>query len=105
MSLSDIMAGFLAAGLLQLRGLHGFEGWRYLFLIEVGGRNKTCRALKETHHFTQGALTFVVGLLAVGLMPPSPTQTANWFRGEQGWFDERYLAAPPAISSFSKPSC
>ncbi|WAO94760.1 Hypothetical protein NCS54_01235800 [Fusarium falciforme] len=70
MSLSDIMAGFLAAGLLQLRGLHGFEGWRYLFLIE-------------------GALTFVVGLLAVGLMPPSPTQTANWFRGEQGWFDER----------------
>ncbi|KAF4951744.1 hypothetical protein FSARC_12815 [Fusarium sarcochroum] len=70
MSLSDIIAGFLAAGLLQLRGLNGQEGWRWLFLIE-------------------GVLTFVVGLLATGLMPPSPTQTANWFRGKQGWFDER----------------
>lgn len=22
-------------------------------------------------------------------MPPSPSQTANWFRGKQGWFSER----------------
>lgn len=34
-------------------------------------------------------MTLVIGLLAFGLMPPSPTQTANWFRGKKGWFNER----------------
>ncbi|CAM1500470.1 Fc.00g096320.m01.CDS01 [Cosmosporella sp. VM-42] len=70
MSLADIIAGFLAAGLLQLRGLHGQEGWRWLFLVE-------------------GAITFRVGLVAFVVMPASPTQTANWFRGQKGWFTKR----------------
>lgn len=35
MSLSDIFAAFLAAGLLHLRGLGGLEGWRWVFLVEV----------------------------------------------------------------------
>ncbi|KAH7140379.1 major facilitator superfamily domain-containing protein [Dactylonectria estremocensis] len=70
MSLADIISALLAAGLLKMRGLNGHAGWRYLFLID-------------------GLITLVFGLLAYGLMPPGPTQTANWFRGKKGWFTER----------------
>jgi hypothetical protein len=32
---SDILGGFLAFGLLHLRGVNRAAGWRWLFLIEV----------------------------------------------------------------------
>ena len=32
--LTDVIAPLLAYGLLRLRGYHGYEGWRWLFLIE-----------------------------------------------------------------------
>lgn len=35
MSISDVIAAFLAFGLLHLRGVAGKSGWRWLFLIEV----------------------------------------------------------------------
>ena len=38
---------------------------------------------------TQGLLTFLVGVSAIFLMPPGPCQTANWARGNKGWFTER----------------
>lgn len=69
-NLADILSGFLGAGLLQLRGHHGYEGWRWLFLIE-------------------GMLTLGVGGLAWFLMPAGPTQTRGILRGKKGWFDER----------------
>ncbi|KKA22322.1 hypothetical protein T310_3652 [Rasamsonia emersonii CBS 393.64] len=70
MSIADILASFLAFGLLHMRGVNGKAGWRWLFMIE-------------------GLLTLVIGILAFGLMPAAPTRTASWFRGKNGWFTER----------------
>ncbi|KAB8227003.1 major facilitator superfamily domain-containing protein [Aspergillus alliaceus] len=70
MNLADILASFLAFGLLHLRGIQGQAGWRWLFLIE-------------------GLLTLIIGLAAFILMPPGPCQTANWARGKSGWFTPR----------------
>ncbi|CZT48815.1 related to nicotinamide mononucleotide permease [Rhynchosporium secalis] len=69
-ALADVMGGFLAFGILHMRGFNGHAGWRWLFLIEA-------------------LLTLIVGLLAFVLMPSSPTSTSSWFRGEKGWFTER----------------
>ncbi|KAK9351065.1 major facilitator superfamily domain-containing protein [Lipomyces doorenjongii] len=67
---ASIMASFMGFGLLHMRGVEGIAGWRWLFLIE-------------------GLLTFIAGLFAFGLMPPSPTKTASRFRGRKGWFTPR----------------
>ncbi|KAL1863079.1 hypothetical protein VTK73DRAFT_6459 [Phialemonium thermophilum] len=67
--LTDVIAPLLAYGLLRLRGVHGHEGWRWLFLLE-------------------GVLTLVIGIWSVFMMCPSPTQTKAWWR-PKGWFTER----------------
>ena len=64
----NVLAPLLAAGLLRLRGTHGYAGWRYLLLVE-------------------GLFSFVVGVWAFIVMVPSPTQTKAWFR-PNGWFNE-----------------
>ncbi|KAF5631005.1 nicotinamide mononucleotide permease [Fusarium tjaetaba] len=69
-NVADIISGFLGAGFLQLRGWHGYEGWRWLFLFE-------------------GLLTLAVGISAWFLMPAGPTQTSGILRGKDGWFTER----------------
>ncbi|KAL3491846.1 major facilitator superfamily domain-containing protein [Aspergillus germanicus] len=65
-----IVAAFLAFGILHMRDLGGWEGWRWLFALE-------------------GALTAIIGVISWFYLPPSPTQTASWFRGRDGWFSER----------------
>ncbi|KAI2625784.1 MFS general substrate transporter [Hypoxylon sp. NC1633] len=65
----DIVAPIIAFGILRLRGHHGQEGWRWLFLIE-------------------GVFTFSVGVWSWFMMAPSPTQTRAWYR-PKGWFNER----------------
>ncbi|CEJ90369.1 Putative Major facilitator superfamily transporter [[Torrubiella] hemipterigena] len=69
MSFADILSALFAYGLLHMRGIQGLAGWRWLFLIE-------------------GLLTLVIGLLSWVLMPAGPCQTASWFRGKDGWFNE-----------------
>lgn len=59
--LTDVIAPLLAYGLLRLRDYHGYEGWRWLFLIE-------------------GILTLVIGIWSIFMMAPSPTQTKAWWR-------------------------
>ncbi|KAI0347971.1 MFS general substrate transporter [Trametopsis cervina] len=66
---ASIAGAFMATGLLELRGVNGKAGWRYLFLIE-------------------GGLTLLVGLMSFFMMPPGPTQTKAWYR-PNGWFTER----------------
>lgn len=35
-------------------------------------------------------MTLMIGLFSFVLMPAGPCQTAHWFRGKKGWFNERY---------------
>ncbi|KAL8670639.1 MAG: hypothetical protein Q9168_004833 [Polycauliona sp. 1 TL-2023] len=65
-----IISAFLAFGILHLGGHHGLAGWQWLFALE-------------------GSLTAVIGILSWFYLPPSPYQTASWFRGKNGWFTER----------------
>ncbi|KAI1421900.1 major facilitator superfamily domain-containing protein [Xylaria sp. FL1777] len=70
MFIADILASIIAFGLLHLRGVDGYPGWRWLFLIE-------------------GLITGTVGILSFVMLPPGPTQTASWSRGKNGWFTAR----------------
>lgn len=70
LGISQIIGSLLAAGILQLRGLHGLAGWQYLFAFE-------------------GLLSGVIGILSFFLLAAGPTQTKGILRGKYGWFTER----------------
>lgn len=67
---TNIISAFLAFGILHMRGVSGWAGWRWLFALE-------------------GILTALIGAASWFYLPPSPTQTKSWFRGRDGWFTER----------------
>ncbi|KAG8700735.1 hypothetical protein FRC09_005786, partial [Ceratobasidium sp. 395] len=70
LTVADVSGALLGYGILQMRGIHGWEGWRYLFLIE-------------------GAITASIGVISFFWLPASPTQTKGNLRGKDGWFSER----------------
>jgi hypothetical protein len=57
---TNIVSAFLAYGILHMRGMNGWEGWRWLFALE-------------------GSVTAIIGVLSWFYLPPSPTQTPGWF--------------------------
>lgn len=70
LSTVNIVGSLLAAGILKMRGIGGWSGWQWLFLLE-------------------GIVTLLIGTFSWVLMPPGPCQTRNWFRGKDGWFSDR----------------
>ncbi|KAL2848604.1 major facilitator superfamily domain-containing protein [Aspergillus pseudodeflectus] len=69
LSVTEIFGSFLAFGVLHMRGVLGWGGWRWLFLIE-------------------GSLTLLIGLASFFKMPASAVETKTWFR-PKGWFSDR----------------
>ncbi|KAK3716312.1 hypothetical protein LTR37_006462 [Vermiconidia calcicola] len=69
MRMTDVVAPLIAAGVLQMRGVDGREGWRWLFLIE-------------------GILTLSIGIWSCFQMVPSISQTKARWR-PNGWFTPR----------------
>lgn len=87
--LTFIISAFLAYGILHLRGHDGLAGWQWLFALEGG-----LTALIGI--FSWYGPSFRVGFffarsryLTRLYLPPSPYQTASWFRGKDGWFTDR----------------
>ncbi|OLN86236.1 putative transporter YIL166C-like protein 7 [Colletotrichum chlorophyti] len=72
-SLVDIGVGFAAVGLVSMRGILGYEGWRWLFLIDVN----------DTDLFV-----ILIGVLSFFLMPQCPSKTKSWWN-PKGYFTER----------------
>ncbi|KAL2135936.1 hypothetical protein VTI74DRAFT_6164 [Chaetomium olivicolor] len=72
LSLTTIITSLLAFALLHLRGVNGWAGWRWLFLVE-------------------GLITMVIGLSSFFNMPASAVQTKTWFR-PKGWFTDREVS-------------
>ncbi|SPO24710.1 related to permease [Ustilago trichophora] len=70
LGISQIIGSLLAAGFIELRGLNGLAGWRYLFGFE-------------------GLITGIIGILSFFMLAAGPTQTVGFLRGKKGWFNER----------------
>ncbi|KAH8660742.1 major facilitator superfamily domain-containing protein [Tricladium varicosporioides] len=75
--LTQIIGSLLAGGFLEMRGISGWSGWQWLFLVE-------------------GLMSIGVGLCTFFVMPASVTETskilggkASWLHGKNGWFTPR----------------
>ncbi|KAL2067198.1 hypothetical protein VTL71DRAFT_1622 [Oculimacula yallundae] len=58
-AMSGAFSGLLAAGIAEMRGLQGYAGWAWIFIIE-------------------GVLTIVLGLASFWLLPDSPNFSGKW---------------------------
>lgn len=58
-AMSGAFSGLLAAGIAEMKGLGGYNGWRWIFIIE-------------------GVLTVVFGVTTFFLLPDTPAHSARW---------------------------
>ncbi|KAL1588090.1 hypothetical protein WHR41_03413 [Cladosporium halotolerans] len=65
-ALSGAFSGLLAAGIAQMRGLGGYEGWRWIFILE-------------------GIVSVVVGISCFFLLPDNPS-SASWLKPDESRF-------------------
>ncbi|KAI0407853.1 major facilitator superfamily domain-containing protein [Xylaria palmicola] len=68
-NIERIVTTFSGFGILHLRGVAGWPGWRWLFLI-------------------QGSVSLLISIASFFMMPPSIVQTKTRFR-PNGWYTER----------------
>ncbi|KAJ3103949.1 hypothetical protein HK100_004131, partial [Physocladia obscura] len=71
-SLASAFSGLMASGILQLGGVNGLSGWRWLFLID-------------------GVITILSSIIFVFILPRSPYHTKGGLNFG-GWLDERQSA-------------
>ncbi|KAK4185064.1 major facilitator superfamily domain-containing protein [Podospora australis] len=72
LSSTTVITSLLAFALLHLRGVNGWAGWQWLFLVE-------------------GLITLTIGIASFFMMPASVVQTKTWFR-PKGWLNDRQTA-------------
>ncbi|KAJ3899913.1 major facilitator superfamily domain-containing protein, partial [Lentinula edodes] len=71
-TIASAVSGLMASGLLQLQGVSGLEGWKWLFLVD-------------------GIITVVVAVLSWFYLPRNATLTKGGIRGWKPWFNERQV--------------
>ncbi|KAH8114965.1 MFS general substrate transporter [Phellopilus nigrolimitatus] len=71
-NIASAVSGLMASGLLQLRGVAGLFGWKWLFLVD-------------------GIITIVIAVLTWFYLPLNASRTKGGLRGLKPWFDERQV--------------
>ncbi|TIC55804.1 MFS general substrate transporter [Wallemia mellicola] len=78
--IADLVTAFLSVGLLEMRGILGYEGWRWMYLIEA-------------------LITLVIGIAAFFYLPAGPTQTKIFNEKEEKIITNKILRDDPGKAS------
>ncbi|KAJ0418910.1 major facilitator superfamily domain-containing protein [Aspergillus carlsbadensis] len=71
-AMSGAFSGLLAAAIAKMSGLGGYNGWRWIFLLE-------------------GALTVILGLASFWILPDSPSHSSCWLSDREiGYLNALY---------------
>lgn len=63
-AISGAFSGLLAAGIAQMDGVGGYEGWRWIFILE-------------------GLMTVVMGIIAILFMIDLPSGSTSWLNSSE----------------------